>query len=272
MDYVELSIRFSNTPSEVVIGIISQFEEIQSIQESDHEVLAYIQQTSYVEIEDELKRLIAEYHWQVDIRKLPSTNWNEAWEKNFHPIQLGNLCLIRADFHSTDPEVPYEIILNPKNAFGTGHHETTYLMMDAIHEISWKNKSCLDLGTGTGILSIWAYLLGCRDIVAIDHSLEAVQNTQENFARNQVTDVFQILHGTIELTGDQRFDVVLANINRQVLWDQADSIMSSLKPNGHLLLSGILLDDVDSIEQKYGRLRLLKKAHKGEWSLLHYRS
>ena len=200
-----------------------------------------------------LRQVIDKYRPQVIIsytlQTIEEQNWNEAWEKNFEPIIVEDQCLVRANFHAVARSYPYEIIVNPKMSFGTGHHATTYLMLRQQLEIDHQGKRVMDAGCGTGILSIMATKRGAAHIVAFDIDEWAVNNSQENFEINdcQAIDLFQ---GTVASIVDTKpFDLILANINRNVLLEELSRYAQHLSANGLLLLSGFYEEDVPSITQ-----------------------
>ncbi len=171
-------------------------------------------------------------------------NWNESWEKNFEPITVGNQCRVRATFHQADSSYPYEIVISPKMAFGTGHHATTYLMLQEQLRLSHTKKRVMDAGCGTGILSVMAKQRGASPVLAFDIDEWAVNNARENLALNDCT-VVELFQGTIADVKDQRpFDLILANINRNVLLAEMKQYAHHLKPGGQLLLSGFYEEDL----------------------------
>ncbi len=270
MDHVEITLNYSPVEAEVAIGLLSQFEQILSMQQVNDHLLVYIQEDHFNSIKNDFKTLIDSFNWSSEEKIIPYKNWNEEWEKNFNPIAINDLCLVRADFHVPDYNYKHEIILNPKNAFGTGHHETTFIMMQSMPRLDWKNKRCLDFGTGTGILSIWSHILGCRDITAIDNTAESIENTKDNLAQNGIAEAYPLLLGSLEIVDNQSFDIILANINRNVLLEYADQLITKLTHKGHLLLSGILKEDERMIRAAYSHLLLMDVSFKGEWCLFHY--
>ena len=171
-------------------------------------------------------------------------NWNEEWEKNFEPITVEDQCLVRASFHAADPAYPYQIVINPKMSFGTGHHATTYLMLREQLRIDHHGKRVMDAGCGTGILSIMAQQRGAAAVLAFDTDSWAVENSRENFELNQASAI-QLFQGTVaDVTPSELFDIILANINRNVLLDEMAHYVRHLAPNGALLLSGFYEEDL----------------------------
>ncbi|RMG78898.1 MAG: 50S ribosomal protein L11 methyltransferase [Bacteroidetes bacterium] len=186
------------------------------------------------------------FSWNKEI--ILPVNWNEEWEKNFSPIFIENQLLIRAPFHSAEKNFRHEIVLNPKMAFGTGHHATTYLMAKNMLSEQFENKSVLDMGCGTGVLAVLAKKLGAKSVTAIDIDRWAYENTLENITLNHLNiEDFEVLEGGQEAIPDKTFDFILANINLNVLTEQIPLYYSHLNPNGLLYLSGILSSDENKI-------------------------
>lgn len=184
------------------------------------------------------------------VKDIPHQNWNEIWESNFEPLQVANRCYIRATFHEPRPEFEYEIVIDPKMAFGTGHHQTTALMMEFMLEEDFSNKLVLDMGCGTGILAILASKLGAKETLAIDYDEICFDSTIENSELNSTPNIKALL-GSKEVIPDLKFDIILANINRNILLDQLDRYAEVASPGGLLFLSGFYENpDLDILKQK----------------------
>lgn len=200
-------------------------------------------------------------------REMPNINWNEEWEKNFSPIYVADQVLIRAEFHEPQPQF-HEIVIQPKMSFGTGHHPTTHLMIQQMLELDFEGKKVLDMGCGTSVLAIFAKQRGAEKVTAIDIDEWSVENSKENAARNEVD--IDISQGTSENLGKEKFDIILANINRNILISDIPAYVKVLNDGGQLLLSGLCFFDVDDIlsvcsEQQ---LTLKNKQQKEEWMSL----
>ncbi len=188
------------------------------------------------------------------IQEIENQNWNKLWESNFNPIEVGGQCYVRATFHETKPDFPYEIIIDPKMSFGTGHHQTTSMMLQYILENDFEGKHVLDMGCGTGILAILASKKGAKDVLAVDYDEICVESVVENSALNQVGNI-EAICGSFEVLRDRIFDVILANINRNILLEQLPQYALSINKNGELYLSGfyeqedlaMLLDAAESL-------------------------
>lgn len=180
---------------------------------------------------------------------IPQKNWNEVWESNFEPISVKDLCYVRATFHEPKPEFPYEIVIDPKMAFGTGHHQTTSMMMEYALEEDLKGKVVLDMGCGTGILAILAAKTGAAEVTAIDYDAVCYESTLENAALNGVSRL-EVHCGSKEVIPDKDYDVIFANINRNILLDQIERYTQVLKEDGILLLSGFYESDIQVLAEE----------------------
>jgi ribosomal protein L11 methyltransferase len=180
-------------------------------------------------------------------RKLiPPTNWNAEWEKDFEPVIVHDFASIRAHFHKPIPGVQHEVIITPKMSFGTGHHATTFMMIEFMREIDLRNKTVLDFGTGTGVLAILAEKLGAEKIIAIDNDDWSIENSKENIGVNGCRNIELLKADTLDL--GREFDVILANINKNVLLGNMTSIRQHLKNGGVVIMSGLLTGDRKDIE------------------------
>ena len=237
-----------------------------SFTEEHDGILAYIQKETFKE--DELKEVHLLQNPEIQIsytfQEMPNINWNEEWEKNFSPINVEDKVSIRAEFHGNQ-NLPHEIIIQPKMSFGTGHHATTYLMIQQMLDMNFENKTVLDMGCGTSVLAIFAKQQGAGKTVAIDIDEWSVENSIENAARNSVE--LEISQGTAENLGSENFDIILANINRNILISDIPTYVSVLNSGGQLLLSGLCFFDVDDILEvcTAQNLTLQKKLQREEW-------
>jgi len=219
----------------------------------------------------EVYRTTYTIHYLVGEEK--EKNWNREWEKHFKPVVVDGQCLIRASFHSLKETYPIEIIINPKMAFGTGHHETTYLMIQNQLQTPHTNKTVLDAGCGTGILSVLAEKLGAKHIISYDVDHWAFENTLENAELNACRNI-EVLEGDVGIVPEQTvFDMILANINLDVIIKDMNSYSKMLSPGGLLLLSGFLSSDLEFVNQKASSqgFSLLKKKARKKWLSLIYR-
>lgn len=200
-------------------------------------------------------------------------NWNETWEKNFDPIVIGEACYIRAPFHKEDSSFPYEIIIEPKMSFGTGHHQTTTMMVQLALELEFDGKDVLDMGAGTAVLAILAGMKHANEIEAIDIDEWAYANAIENVSINGFEQII-VKQGGAELLGDRSFDIIFANINRNILLEDIPAYCQVLKPNGYLLLSGFYREDIPLIEEKCNSCGLILEKTKNidNWVALQFKT
>ena len=237
-----------------------------SFTEEHDGILGYIQKDLFKE--EELKDIYLLQNKEVEIsytyEEMPNINWNEEWEKNFSPINVEDKVLIRAEFHESDPNM-HEIVIQPKMSFGTGHHPTTHLMIQQMLDMDLENKKVLDMGCGTSVLAIFAKQKGADRTVAIDIDEWSVENSKENAARNNVE--LDIELGTADNLGKENFEIILANINRNILISDIPTYVSVLEDGGKLLLSGLCFFDVDDILEvcTEQNLKLEKKIQREEW-------
>lgn len=202
------------------------------------------------------------FSFSYEITLIPQKNWNEVWESNFEPITIGDQILVRATFHGPKPEYPHEIVIDPKMAFGTGHHQTTSMMLELMLENDFSNKKVLDMGCGTGILAIMAAKLGAAAVTAIDYDPVCYDSTIEN-ARLNNTGHITVLCGSKEVIPDENFDMVLANINRNILIDQMERYSEVLKSGGEVFFSGFYESpDLAIITEEAKKYRLTYVVHK----------
>lgn len=268
MDYIELTLQIDADFVEILMAELAELG-FESFVETDEGLEAYVQE----EIFDDLavKQMLENYASRTAIsyqfKKIARQNWNEEWEKNFQPIQIGEQIYVRADFHEPKSDFPYEIIITPKMSFGTGHHETTSMVMEHQLGIEHINKKVLDVGTGTGILAVLASKLGATTISAFDIDEWSVENTIENVKLNDVSNVIVRL-GTIEDEPHDIYDIVLANINRNILISQIPAYVTFLKPGGELIVSGFYekdIADIETIAESVG-LKKVAQLSKNNWA------
>lgn len=254
MDYIELRCNITAEDLQSISEIlIAELNEIgyESYDETENGVNAYILEKFFDE--DKFKSLQVftipnvkiNYEWEI----IKTQNWNAVWEKNFEPIIIEDQCIIRAPFHQNTPKLPYEIIIEPKMSFGTGHHETTYLMLKTMLNLDFKDQNVLDMGCGTGVLAILASFMGAKEITAIDIDEWAYKNTIENIEKNNCSNI-KAFQGDASLLTDQQFDTVIANINRNILLEDIKHYAKVLKTEGTLLLSGLYEKDLQMIKEE----------------------
>lgn len=242
MDYFKFEFQTTPENAEMLIALLGELP-FDVFEETDSGLDAFIPTKKCTEeIEEkvnQMKNLFDFSHQKIFIKY---QNWNAIWESNFQPIVVRDFCGIRADFHEPIPNVQHEIVINPQMAFGTGHHETTWMMMDLMQNIDFDGKNVFDFGCGTGILAILASQLGAKNIDALDIELPSYENTLENSRINNIQNI-QSIHGTLAKTRDLEYEVILANINRHVILDSFSTLNKMLPHHGILLISGILTSD-----------------------------
>ncbi|SFC15127.1 ribosomal protein L11 methyltransferase [Flexibacter flexilis DSM 6793] len=269
MNYIELNIEVAPDFADVLIAELGQVG-FDTFTETDNGVQAYAEEKNYDA--QAVADLLATYAQQTPIsyttQSIAQQNWNEEWERNFEPVTVGNECFIRATFHEPRPEFKHEIIINPKMSFGTGHHATTALMVEHQLAIPHAGKRVLDAGTGTGILAIMAEKLGADFVEAFDIDEWPVENTRENLQLNSCQKV-TVWQGEINgVAADAKFDIVLANINRNILLDQIPAYVQHLTKGGVLLLSGFYEHDIADIAAVAASVGLTEQSRKirDQWS------
>lgn len=259
MRHLQLSIVANEYQQEELIALLNDFNP-SGYEQHEEVLIAYFEQEGFNE--GAIHPLLDGFDYRL--AEVEEQNWNEVWESNFQPVVVGDFCAVRAHFHQPITQVAHEIIITPKMSFGTGHHATTYMMMEQMRAIDFKGKEVFDFGTGTGILAILAEKLGAGRVVAIDVDEWSIENARENIERNGCSKIDVSLSTTIP---DQQFDVILANINRNVLLQYAPQLEKACKPNARLLLSGLMTADATDINDAFTRqgFKLVKQTDRNNW-------
>lgn len=264
--YTEFSISCDSNQRDAILAFIQELP-IDSIWEDD-DIKVYIEtaQITPAFIED-LQALAERFHFKYSSDEMPQRNWNEAWESAFDPVEIDCFCRIRALFHEPQEGFTYEITIQPKMAFGTGHHATTYMMIQAMSEMDILGKNVWDYGAGTGILAILAKKMGAASVIGNEIEEIAVENAIENAHLNDVEEDISFRHGTAEVVPETGFDIILANINRKVLLESMGLMKSKLAPEGQILISGILDQDESQIinAAEEAGLKLQTKWQRLDW-------
>ena len=196
---------------------------------------------------------------------IENINWNQQWEENFHPVIVRDFVAIRAHFHPPITDVQHEIIITPKMSFGTGHHATTHMMIELMQAVNFEDKTVLDFGTGTGVLAILAEKMGAAKVLAVDNDEWSIENSKENFGQNNCTAIKIVFENSIKTA--QKFDVILANINLNIILSNLNTIAAAATENAIILLSGFLKQDEEFIKSalKSNRLQYENTLQRGEW-------
>ncbi|MES2131148.1 MAG: 50S ribosomal protein L11 methyltransferase [Bacteroidota bacterium] len=270
MDYIQYTFTV-NPPepgSDILIALLADLG-FESFSTTDTGFEAYIQEE--FDNESDIKLLsFDDFTFSYERVIIPKTNWNEEWEKNFDPVYVDDLVCIRAHFHPKSPTAKHDIIITPKMSFGTGHHDTTWLVSKTMFELDFKDKTVLDMGCGTGILAILAKQLGATKVLGIDIDDWSIENSVENAGINHVPDI-KFTRGDATLLKDPGvFDMILANINKNVLKKDMASYYHSLKKEGYLLLSGFFTADVEELKQLAISLGFTfeNNYNKNEWAVI----
>lgn len=273
MSYIQVDIFLSKKDpfAEIIMAELNEID-FESYQETDNGLQAYIHKDLYDKylLKTAFKILENKIEFSFKTKEVEQQNWNAKWESSFQPIRINEKCVIRADFHKA-VDVEYEIIITPKMSFGTGHHATTFLIVNQMFNLDFKKKSILDIGSGTGVLSILAEKLGANIIVGIDIDDWADKNAKENMILNSSEKIdFEL--GDISEIGSRKFDIILANINRNIILNDLHKYLEALNENGEILLSGFFKEDSYLILDEADKLSLQLEAEqsKENWQLLHF--
>ena len=278
MDYFKLSFCYvSDIPVTVINDILSaELGEIgfESFEGDDDGLCAYISSSLYDK--DCLARKLNEFpldgvEFSYNEDFIEGQDWNEEWEKNyFKPICIDKQCIIRASFHADEPGYKHTVLIDPKMAFGTGNHETTRLIITELLKNEFEGKSLLDMGCGTAVLSILARMKGANPVVAIDIDEWAYENAKENIQLNNVPDIDVRLGGVEKISEGETFDIVLANINRNILLNDIKHYAKAMSVGATLWMSGFYTEDIKAVEAESNKngLTLVNKSEANNWAMI----
>ena len=274
MEYIELNCSLPQGEGNYAELIMAALGELgfESFVETDDGLLAYIQSHAFnpgilnnVSLWPEGAN--PEYSWQ----SIEDQNWNAIWESNFEPVTIDGQCRVRAPFHEKDLTIEYDVLIEPKMSFGTAHHETTAQMISLLLQTDVKGKSLLDMGCGTAVLAILAAMKGASQITAIDNDDWAYRNALENVERNNLP-LINVYQGDASMLKGRKFNIILANINRNILLNDMEHYRDSLTPNGTLMMSVFYTEDVDVITAKAKELGFKKtgQTERNKWATATY--
>lgn len=272
MEYTHIKIDWktpSDEKAEIIMALLGELP-FDTFENTSSSVDAYMPTKFFnQEVVEELNALKNQFNFNYSEHTIAYTNWNVEWEKNYAPVVVDNFVAVRADFHAPIANVEYEIIINPRMAFGTGHHATTFMVMQTMREIDFKNKSVFDFGCGSGILAILAEKLGADYCYAIDNDTNCIENTIDNVLINQCQKIKTGL-ASMENTELTKFDIIIANINRNVLTATMLDISKRLHQKGQLVISGFLNSDEQLLINcaRENKLHLKSVKQKEGWSCL----
>lgn len=271
--YIEYSFQIKplQPASDILIAELGE-AGFESFVENEEGILAYIQKDEWNGHILETIRILQSAQFDIvhTFKEIAQENWNVTWEHNFNPIQIDDRCAVRAPFHQRF-DVNYDIVIEPKMSFGTGHHETTHMMLQFILDNDFEGKSVLDMGSGTGVLAILAAMKGASHIDAIDIDNWCYLNAMENVSRNDCPHI-HVFEGDSGLLGTRKYDIILANINRNILVDDIPIYIQNLTENGTLFVSGFYAEDIPILSRKCmeSGLKLEKNLEKNHWVAVKY--
>lgn len=268
MDYIKLT--FADLQPEQKEILVAQLADAgyEGFEEKENSLDAFISKKNFDTAL--LNEIAFKYQTSYTLEKIAETNWNKLWESSFEPVIVDSYVAVRADFHKPITTTRFEIVITPKMSFGTGHHATTYMMIELMKGIDFNGKSVLDFGTGTGILAILAEKSGAETIYAIDNDDWSIANAKENFKKNKCNKV--ILKKASDALSATRFDIILANINKNVILENFKILGQLTKPNSVIVLSGLLRSDKEEVLHAANQacFGLIKELEKNNWIALQF--
>lgn len=266
-EYLEVIVTGEREALDIVFALVNEVLLSEGVEEMDGQLKFYFRQSVFDE--PLFASIVKDAGLSYTQSRIPEQNWNQLWEENFQPVAVDDFVYIRADFHPSKSEAfQHEIVITPKMSFGTGHHATTYMMLAQMRILNFEGKSVIDYGTGTGILAIMAVKLGAGAVIAIDYDDWCILNSRENFKRNHTPDITLTQTDTFPESG--KFDLILANINRNIIVDNFCRMAAALTKGGVLVVSGLLVSDRDemvAIASKYN-MHVKEEMEKNNWICL----
>lgn len=265
-DFIAVDVSAPEALREPVLAMMAEIG-FDTFEDSETGLTGYITETDFDQqaLEETLSVFPPE-NIAIQIRKIPSQNWNAVWESNYHTVRIDDFCQIVPTFREEEPGFEHTVRIDPKMSFGTGHHETTRLMIRQMRRISFQGKKVLDMGCGTGILGIFAAILGAAEVLGIDIDVWSSENATENMKLNHIHNM-QVLQGDVTNIPETDYDIILANINRNVLLEDVPAYCSRLKPGGTLVLSGFYTKDEPVMREMYENsgLNLSYREEDNDW-------
>jgi|SRR5680860_481909 len=257
--------------SEILIAELS-YAGFESFVENEEGVTAYVVSEEFDEEAFAGLHILQSEEFEITYtsQEIEKVNWNIEWEKNFNPIIIDDQCSVRAPFHEK-PETEFDIVIEPKMSFGTGHHATTHMMLQFILKNDWEGKTVLDMGCGTGVLAILAEMKGAKSVDAIDIDNWCYLNSMENVVRNNC-ELISVYEGAAELLEGKHYDMIIANINRNILLEDISKYSECLNPGGKLFLSGFYIEDIPAIEEEcnINGLKIEDELEQENWTALSF--
>lgn len=266
-NYLSFQFHISSDLRELLIAELSE-QGFEGFLETEDGMEAYLPECDFSE--DTFQSVMNFYgitEENYTMKVVEQQNWNEAWESNYEPVVIAGTIRIRAPFHEADPTIPMELVIQPKTSFGTGHHETTASIMELMLLTDFKGKRVLDFGAGTGILAVLASRLGAASLMANDIDPWAIENISENLALNHVQGL-AFIHGDLSAVPAMQFDIILANINRNILLENMSQLKQRLAPNGLLMMSGFYETDLPELTKAAVScgLKLVDQIVRNQWA------
>lgn len=270
VDYHQITVFSTPETAEILIALLNAIP-FEGFEETATGFLAYIPTSfSKTDLNQTFSELNVKFDFRYEYNIVKKQNWNAIWEDSFKPIIIDDFCTVRAHFHNLNVQTTHDILIDPKMSFGTGHHETTFMVMKAMQHIDFKDKIVLDFGCGTGILAILASKLGAKEIDAIDNDPLCFQSTKENATGNQIATINALL-GAEEDIPTKKYEVILANINRNVILTALPNLYQLLQPAGQLIISGFIKNDEELLHKNVmqQQFKVKNTFTKNDWICMH---
>ncbi|HZI52519.1 MAG TPA: 50S ribosomal protein L11 methyltransferase [Chitinophagaceae bacterium] len=267
LNYIQISFPVLNDEQKEILIALLADAGFEGFEEVGNGLEAFVNESKFNRII--LTEIAHQYKIEFIEKTISPANWNKLWESGSDPVIIENFCAVRASFHNPVKTARYEIIIDPKMNFGTGHHATTFMMIQQMSEIDFTGKTVCDFGTGTGILAILSEKLGTENIIAIENDLSSIENARENILLNKCSNI-RLLNDS-KVCANQKFDIILANINKNTILENFSSFHENLNANGVLLLSGFLEEDLPEILLAASDFEEIKTILKDNWVCVRFK-